>query len=89
MTIPELVRQQRIYFNTNTTRDIAFRISQLKLLKSTMKKHEKAMLDAVYADLRKSRYDTTATELSLTERSGTPSAASLLGPENSVCGGTC
>jgi len=65
MTIPELVRQQRIYFNTNTTRDIAFRISQLKLLKSTMKKHEKAMLDAVYADLRKSRYDTTATELSL------------------------
>ena len=65
MTTTELVNRQRAYFNADNTRDISFRISQLNLLKGILEKHETGLFEAIYADFRKSRYDTTATELSL------------------------
>jgi len=65
MNITELVSQQRAYFNTNATRNISFRIKQLKLLRKVLQENEQALIDAIYADLKKSRYNTIMTELSL------------------------
>jgi aldehyde dehydrogenase (NAD+) len=45
--------------------DISFRIKQLQILKEAMKKNEQLLLDVIYIDLKKSRYDAIITELSL------------------------
>ena len=65
MNITELVSQQRAYFKTNATRDINFRIKQLHGLREVLRENEQTLLDAIYADLKKSRYGTITTELSL------------------------
>lgn len=65
MTIAELVEAQRNYFNTGATRDIDFRIAQLKKFKAALEKNEPLLLAAIDADLKKSRYDTITSELSL------------------------
>jgi len=65
MNISELVSQQRAYFKTNETRDIAFRVRQLQLLKKLLRENEQMLLDAIYADLKKSHYNTITTELAL------------------------
>lgn len=65
MNIKELVTQQRAYFRTNATRDTSFRIEQLQLLKKVLQDNEQSLLDAIYKDLKKSRYNAMMTELSL------------------------
>ncbi len=63
INIPELVSRQREYFKTNATKDIKFRIKQLRLLKAVIQENENALFDAIYTDFKKSRYNTIATEL--------------------------
>ena len=63
--IAELVRRQRAYFDTHATRDVGFRIDALVRLRDLLKKNETPLLDAVYADLKKSRFEAMTTELSL------------------------
>lgn len=41
MDIKELVKMQRKYYNTGKTRDISFRIEQLKKLKLVVSQNEK------------------------------------------------
>ena len=68
MTIPELVGAQRDFFNTGATRSIDFRIAQLKKFHTALQKNESLLLSAIDADLKKSRYDTFTSELSLVYR---------------------
>ena len=49
----ELVNKQRQFFNSNKTKDINFRIEQLKKLKKLLKENEQRMEDAIYADFSK------------------------------------
>jgi aldehyde dehydrogenase (NAD+) len=63
-----LVQQQRDFFNTGVTKEIPFRVKHLRLLEQLMKANEQILLDAVYADLKKSPYDTYSSELSLVYR---------------------
>jgi aldehyde dehydrogenase (NAD+) len=65
MTIKEFVSQQRKFFRSNATRGIKFRIEQLQLLRKVLGENEQILLDAIYKDLKKSRYNTFVTELSL------------------------
>lgn len=65
MTIKEIVSSQRAFYDTKATRDISFRIRQLELLRKVLQDNEKGLCEAVYADLRKSRFNTIVTELSL------------------------
>lgn len=67
-TIASLVEKQRSFFNSGTTRNIEFRIKQLRLFERVMKEHEQLLLDAIYTDLKKSEYDTFSSELSLVYR---------------------
>ena len=54
-----------IFFNSNVTKDVKFRISQLKKFRDVLKKNEKLLDDAIYNDFKKSSFENYATELSL------------------------
>ncbi len=61
--IAQLVQEQRAYFESGSTRNVDFRIQQLKRLKNAIKAHEDEIYEALYADFRKSKFETYATEI--------------------------
>ena len=65
MNYQSIIEQQRIFFNTNTTKDISFRIQQLKHLKDILKKNETQLYQSIYTDFKKSEFETYTTELSI------------------------
>jgi aldehyde dehydrogenase (NAD+) len=64
-TFSDIVRAQREFFNTNQTKNISFRIEQLKKLRSILKQEEKAMAEAIYLDFKKSEFDFYSTEMAI------------------------
>lgn len=52
----------RGHFNSGITRDYNFRKERLKKLKASILKHEQALYDALYTDLKKSKEETWVTE---------------------------
>ena len=65
MNYQEIVDQQRNFFNTNATKNISFRIQELKRLKNVLKKNETLLYQAIYQDFKKSEFETYLTELSI------------------------
>ena len=59
------VAKQRSFFNTQNTKDIEFRISQLKTLKKAILVYEDRLYDALWKDLHKSKFEAYATEIGL------------------------
>jgi aldehyde dehydrogenase (NAD+) len=57
-----LVENQRAYFNSNATKSVAFRIEQLKRLRSILKANEPAIFEAINTDYQKSEFDSFLTE---------------------------
>lgn len=68
MNIPSLVAAQRKLFNSGITRSVEFRMEQLKRFDQALRSNEQLLLDAIHSDLKKSRYDTFTSELSLVYR---------------------
>jgi aldehyde dehydrogenase (NAD+) len=60
-----LVKSQLDYFNTNITKDVNFRIANLKKFIAVLKANEALLDEAIYKDFRKSSFENYATELSL------------------------
>ncbi|MCC0630510.1 MULTISPECIES: aldehyde dehydrogenase [unclassified Clostridioides] len=65
MEINELVMVQRKYYNTGKTRDISFRLEQLKKLKSVVLQNEEKILLALKKDLNKSDFEGFMTEVGM------------------------
>ena len=63
--IKDTVQNQRDFFSTHQTLDIAFRKSRLKLLQDSIKKNEDKILDALKQDLNKSNFEAYETELGI------------------------
>lgn len=61
--ISSIVRQQRIFFNSGKTKDIAFRIAQLQKLKEAILENKAAIIHALKADLSKPEFEIYAAEL--------------------------
>ena len=61
----ELVKLQLDYFNTNATKDVDFRINQLKKFSLILKTNEGLLDEAIYKDFKKSSFENYLTELSL------------------------
>ncbi len=59
------VEKQRAFFNSNKTKDIDFRIQQLTKLRNLLKDNDALLNEAIYADFKKSAFDTFTTELAL------------------------
>lgn len=66
---PQVITQglqaKRNFFKTNITKDLDFRIRQLKNLKTAIKKHEEEIIHALHEDLHKSREEAYLTEISI------------------------
>ncbi|MBQ0736093.1 aldehyde dehydrogenase [Aquimarina celericrescens] len=65
MNYQEIINQQRAFFNTHTTKNISFRIKELKRLKDILKKNENQLYESIYKDFKKSEFETYTTELSI------------------------
>lgn len=65
MTINNTVIHQREFFASCQTRDISFRLRQLKNLKTAIVEREKAIADALWTDLYKSFEEAYLTEISI------------------------
>lgn len=61
----EIVLAQKAFFNSNKTKDIDFRIAQLKKLKKVLQENEERMEKAIFEDFSKSAFDNYSTELAL------------------------
>lgn len=63
--IETLVANHKKYFSSQQTKNVAFRIEQLKKLKSTILNFEKQIAEALYKDLKKSYEEAYLTEISI------------------------
>lgn len=63
--ILELVEKQRSFFAGGTSRDVKWRIRELKAFKNGLKKWEKPLCEALWADLHKSYEEAYMTEIGL------------------------
>jgi len=63
--ITQLIVDQKTFFATQQTKDVHFRLSQLKKLKSSIIKNRSAIEDALWKDLHKSPEESYITEISV------------------------
>ncbi|WP_313891477.1 aldehyde dehydrogenase [Psychrobacillus sp.] len=61
----EMIEEHQAFFYTGITRTAKFRINQLDILKNTIKKYEKEVIQALHDDLRKSEFESYVTEIGL------------------------
>ncbi len=54
--------KQTLFFNSNATKPISFRIRQLKKLKSVLKTYEPELSQAIFQDFQKGGFNTFLTE---------------------------
>ncbi len=60
----KLYKKQQNFFKSNTTKDVSFRIAQLKKLKRLLKTNEQLLYNAIQEDFGKSEFETYVSELS-------------------------
>jgi acyl-CoA reductase-like NAD-dependent aldehyde dehydrogenase len=63
LEIKQIVAQQRQFFETGKTKNIAFRIAQLKILRQAILEQESAILAALKADLNKAEAESYLAEI--------------------------
>lgn len=61
--VKEILKEHKTYFDTGETKDLPFRMEQLKKLKRAIQAYESRLLDALYKDLRKPAFEAYATEV--------------------------
>lgn len=61
----EIILAQRNFFNSHATKDVSFRINELKRLEWVLKKNTPALEKAIYSDFKKSAYENYITEIGL------------------------
>ena len=63
--LEEVLDEQKKFFRTNKTKDVNFRIEQLKKLKSIIKENEDRILEALKKDLNKSFFEGYESEIGI------------------------
>ena len=61
----DLVANQRLFFNSNATKDIRYRIQQLTCLENVLNKNIELLDKAIYDDFKKSSFENYLTEIGL------------------------
>ncbi|MDC7993737.1 aldehyde dehydrogenase [Altibacter sp. HG106] len=67
-SIATLITAQHAFFKTGATRSISFRKQQLKRLQQLLRAHEDQLYEAIYADFKKSRFETFTSEFALLQQ---------------------
>ena len=65
MSIPELIAEQRKFFNTGATKEAGFRLDQLRRLSKALDRYEEDIYLAVFKDLHKPRFEMQVDEMAL------------------------
>lgn len=65
MNYDQIFQSQKEFFNSQQTKEIAFRKENLLKLKSLLKANEHLLFEAIHKDFRKSEFDTFVNELNL------------------------
>ena len=65
MNYQAILEKQKAFFDSNATKDTGFRKTQLKKLLQLLKNNEDQLNKAIYADFKKSAFETYTTELSM------------------------
>lgn len=65
MSIQNILEKQRDFFNSQATKSLDFRKTQLKKLKQVISDNENLFYEAIHKDFGKSQFDTYTTELSI------------------------
>lgn len=65
MSIDEVISKQRVFFNTDITKNVSYRIEALKKLRSAIIINEKKINEALKKDLNKSSFESYITEVGL------------------------
>jgi aldehyde dehydrogenase (NAD+) len=60
-----ILKEQTEFFNSHTTLDLDFRLEHLKKLKQAIKKFENQIIDALYSDLGKGKFEAYSSEIGL------------------------
>ncbi|MDD4848988.1 MAG: aldehyde dehydrogenase, partial [Bacteroidales bacterium] len=60
-----IVEQQKKFFLSQQTKPLSFRIEMLKRLQSSIRNHEKEILEALHTDLHKSEFEAFSTEIGI------------------------
>ncbi len=63
--VKEIVEKQKAFANAGTAKDLNFRRQKLQLLSQVLKQNEQALYDAIYADVKKSKFETYMAEISI------------------------
>jgi len=61
----QIVAHQQSFFQSNATKNVAFRIEQLKKLERVLKENEHLLNTAIFSDFKKSEFDNYTTELGI------------------------
>jgi aldehyde dehydrogenase (NAD+) len=61
----QIINEHKKFFDTGKTKNIDFRIEQLRKLRRAITDNEEAIIDALHQDLHKSRYEAFTTEIGL------------------------
>ena len=65
ISIQNIIDKQKELINNQITKDLGFRINALKKLKQAILKYEDKINDALYKDLKKSKFEAYATEIGI------------------------
>ena len=63
MKIQEIYTKQQDLFNSNITKDVSFRIEQLKKFRKILEENESELYTAIFEDFGKSEFETFVTKL--------------------------
>ncbi|MBM7580703.1 aldehyde dehydrogenase family protein [Jeotgalibacillus terrae] len=67
--VQKIIDQQKTFFHSGVTKDVKFRISQLKRMQRVIKENEQDILDALNKDLGKNEFEGYVTEIGFTLKS--------------------
>ena len=65
MNIPQIIENQRNFYNSNITKNVNYRIKALKKLKQVIIKNEEKITDALKKDLNKSTFESYMCEIGM------------------------
>ncbi len=63
VSIADIIARQQEFFKTGKTKDVGFRLEQLKVLKQAVSENQEAILQALKADLGKPEFEAYGTEI--------------------------
>lgn len=63
--IVKIIEEQKKFYNTNKTKNVGFRLNQLRLLKLSIEKHYEDIIKAFKQDYNKCEFDVVTTEIGM------------------------